>query len=173
MDANLTLFILVTVITIFLWWKSTYKKENFDLDDILVQSYHNKQRFKSKVVLIIESYNDLESLLTLIRNILNQNIKVDSIILISQNSELEKVKLIHNTCIINEMGGLSFLLKEGSNDTILIYIFPGGFHGFSKPYFLSKLLNNNGSITPSKFHGIVKVETNSVDVGVDKIYGQK
>lgn len=155
---------MLIIIIGFLWFKTTCKKEN--LDDMLVQSYLNKQRFPKKVILIIESYNDLGSLLTLIRNILNQNMKVDSIILISQSdSNLDKVNLIHDTCILNQMGGLSFLLKEEADDTILIYIFPVGFYAFSEPYFLSEFLK-----TSKKINGVIKVETNSVKVDIDKVY---
>ena len=162
------LVILVFTIIFFLWYKTSSEKENFDLDDLLVKSYHQKQHYPKKVVLIIESYDNVESLLTLIRNVLNQNIKVDSIILISQDDNIKKVKLIHDTCIINQVGGLSFLLKEKCDETILIYIFSDGFHAFSKPYFLSKFLNNEKGI--DIVDGVVKVKSNFVNINIDKVY---
>lgn len=142
--------------------------EHFNLDDLLVSDYHKKKRFSNKVVLIIESFHDLNRLLTLIRNILNQNLKVDSIILITQNADVfKKVKLIHNTCIFNQVGGLSMCLKESCKDTILIYIYPEGFNAFNDPNFLENYLKD--AINPIPW-GILKVDNNLTKVPINKVY---
>jgi hypothetical protein len=142
--------------------------EHFDLDDLLVSNYRKKRRFSNKVVLIIESFHDLNYLLTLIRNILNQNFKVDSIILITKNTDFfKKVKLIHNTCILNQVGGLSMCLKESCKDTILIYIYPDGFNAFNDPNFLENYLKD--AITPIP-RDILKVDNNLTKVPINKVY---
>jgi hypothetical protein len=119
------------------------------------------------LVLVIESYNTIEDLLTLIRNILTQDIKVDSLVLISPNESLNRVKLIQDTCVLNKMGGLSFLLKESDNNTIILFIFPDSFNAFSNPHFLNTYLKTNG-----KINGLIRVETNSVSVEPSKVYEQ-
>lgn len=134
-------------------------------DQFLVQNYHKKPSFNYRLVLVIESFPNLESLLTLIRNILQQDIKVDSIILIADNKDLNKVELIQNTCIINKVGGLSFLLKESGSETTIVFIFSESFNAFQDQQFLRKFLS-----TPSKINGLLAVETNSVNVSVNKIY---
>lgn len=162
MDCNLTIVIFLVVI--FILWAFWFTKKP-TLDDILIQNYPIKSSFKKRIVLVIESFNNLDQLLTLIRNILNQEIKVNSIILISDDVNLNKVKLIQNTCVLNKMGGLSFLLKESNNNTILLFIFPDGFNAFDNPQFLNHFLNTN-----EKTNGIIMVETNSINVAIDKVY---
>lgn len=160
---------IVTVLTlvILLWIILTliFSFEKITGDKLLVQNYHRKQSFQKRLVLIIESFPNLESLLTLIRNVLHQDIKVDSIILITKNKEIEKVELVQNTCVINQVGGLSFILKESGNDTILVYIFPEGFKAFQKPHFLKNFL-----LSKTKVNGIVVTETGSTKVDIHKIY---
>ena len=135
-------------------------------DHNLIKNYQYKSTHHKRLVLVIESFSTIEDLLTLIRNILKQEIKVDSIILISQEDiNLSKVQLIQNTCILNKVGGLSLLLKESSNNTILLFIHLDGFDAFSDPQFLTHFLNSNFSTT-----GIVKVDTDSVNVDIDKVY---
>jgi hypothetical protein len=166
METNLTIQLLLLIGIFMLWTILPRKKNNLNkVDYWLSKNYHTKSTFKKKVVLIIESFINLEELLTLIRNILNQDIKIDSIILISRDQSLSKVPLIQNTCVLNKVGGLSFLLKESGNNTILIFIFIEGFDNFKDPHFLNQFL-----ISSKKYNGLVKVETNSVNVDIDKVY---
>jgi hypothetical protein len=157
--------LLIIILVLFLWYTSSYNVEKFNLDDILTRNYHKKQKYSKRLVLIIESFDTLDHLLTLLRNILKQDIKVNSIVLISENQDLKNVQLIQNTCILNNIGGMSFLLKESSYDTILIFIFSEGFYAFSEPTFLNHYLVSDDAID-----GIVKVDTGSVDVDIRKIY---
>ena len=164
MDSNLTIIIfLIGIFIVWTFWSINKKAPT--MDDILVQNYSDKSSYKQRLVLVIESYNTIEDLLTLIRNILTQNIKVDSLVLISPNESLNRVKLIQNTCVLNKMGGLSFLLKESDNNTIILFIFPDSFNAFSNPHFLNTYLKTNG-----KINGLIRVETNSVSVEPSKVY---
>jgi hypothetical protein len=134
--------------------------------NFLVKNYYQKQNYVKRVVLVIESFKNVENLLVLLRNILGQEIKVDLIILISSDETLKQNRLIHDTCILNKVGGLSFLFKESGNDTILVFIFSEGFNVFSNPRFLKKFLeteNNN-------INGLVKVESANVKADVNKMY---
>lgn len=164
MDSNLTIIIfLIGIFIVWTFWSINKKAPT--IDDILVQNYSDKSSYKQRLVLVIESYNTIEDLLTLIRNILTQDIKVDSLVLISPNESLNKVKLIQDTCVLNKMGGLSFLLKESDNNTIILFIFPDSFNAFSNPHFLNTYLKTNG-----KVNGLIRVETNSVSVEPSKVY---
>ena len=175
---NLTIITLLSLL--FLAWiilsltlsrsdKTTYQSNTIQVnglnslndaaDNDLVKNYQYKPNYKNKLVLIIESFTNLEHLLTLLRCILKQEIKVDSIILISSDESLNKVQLIQNTCILNKVGGLSFLLKESGNNTTILFIFPVGFGAFIDPQFLKKFIE-----TDTKNNGLVKVETASVNV---------
>lgn len=167
MSSNLTIIILLFGILWILWYflikiKDVELKEE---DDHLVQNYCTKQKFKQRLVLVIEKFDNLNQLLTLIRNILKQDIKVDLIVLISNNENLKKVSLIKNTCIINKLGGLSFLLKESDNDSILLFLFPLCFNDFSNPKFLNYFLNSS-----KNNRGLIKVKNNSVLVDINKVY---
>jgi len=141
--------------------------EHFSFDDFLVQNYHQKPNYKQKVVLVIESYIDTNKVVSLLRNVLQQVIKVNSIILIAPNnhSALKKINLIRNTCVLNKVGGLSCLLKESSNDTILVFIFSEGFEVFEKPHFLKEYLETGRFV-----NGLVKVNTSDVVVDINKVY---
>lgn len=164
MDSNLTIIIfLIGIFIVWTFWSINKKAPT--IDDILVQNYSDKSSYKQRLVLVIESYNTIEDLLTLIRNILTQNIKVDSLVLISPNESLNRVKLIQDTCVLNKMGGLSFLLKESDNNTIILFIFPDSFNAFSNPHFLNTYLKTDG-----KVNGLIRVETNSVSVEPSKVY---
>jgi hypothetical protein len=164
MDSNLTIIIfLIGIFIVWTFWSINKKAPT--MDDILVQNYSDKSSYKQRLVLVIESYNTIGDLLTLVRNILTQNIKVNSLVLISPNENLNKVKLIQETCILNKMGGLSFLLKESDNNTIILFIFPDSFNAFSNPHFLNTYLKTNG-----KINGLIRVETNSVSVEPSKVY---
>lgn len=164
MDVNLTIIIfLLGVFIVWIFWSTN--KQTSTIDDLFVQNYSGKSSYKQRLVLVIESFNNLNDLLTLIRNILKQNIKADSIVLISPNESLIRVKLIQDTCVLNKMGGLSFLLKESDNNTIILFIFPDSFNAFSNPYFLNTYLKTNG-----KVNGLIRVETNSVRVEPSKVY---
>ena len=164
MDSNLTIIIfLIGIFIVWTFWSINKKAPT--IDDILVQNYSDKSSYKQRLVLVIESYNTIEDLLTLIRNILTQDIKVDSLVLISPNESLNRVKLIQDTCVLNKMGGLSFLLKESDNNTIILFIFPDSFNAFSNPHFLNTYLKTNG-----KVNGLIRVETNSVSVEPSKVY---
>ena len=165
MDSNIVFFIVLLII---LWLLSTlmHIKTSTNYEDFLVQNYHTKSNFKKRLVLIIEDVEDnIEDVLNLIRNLLKQSIKVQSIILITKNEQLKKVKLIHNTCILNKVGGLSIILKEGHNDTIFVFVFPQSFKAFNDPEFLKKFLE-----TDEKVNGIVKAENHSIQVDIDKVY---
>lgn len=165
MNLTITIVLLLTLCFI-IWITSSSKRKKMIEDDFLVYNYHTKPNYLNKrLVLIIETFTDLGNLLTLLRNILKQNIKVDSIILISKNEDLNKVKLINNTCTLNKTGGLSFLLKESGNNTIIIFIFPEGFNAFSNPCFLKQFIKMD-----KKINGILKVNTSSVNVEIGKIY---
>ncbi|ADO00534.1 hypothetical protein WIV_gp190 [Wiseana iridescent virus] len=133
--------------------------------DYLINQYHKKPKWIKKTVVIIESFTSIDDLLELLKNILKQDIKVDSIVLISQNENLNKVRLISNTCLINKHGGLSFFLKEGDSNTILLFLFPPSFKAFSNPVFLQDYLTQD-----FKVNGLVKAETNSVCVDINKVY---
>ena len=164
MDSNLTIIIfLIGFFIVWTFWSINKKAPT--IDDILVQNYSDKSSYKQRLVLVIESYNTIEDLLTLIRNILTQDIKVDSLVLISPNESLNRVKLIQDTCVLNKMGGLSFLLKESDNNTIILFIFPDSFNAFSNPHFLNTYLKTDG-----KVNGLIRVETNSVSVEPSKVY---
>lgn len=164
MDSNLTIIIfLIGIFIVWTFWSINKKAPT--IDDILVQNYSDKSSYKQRLVLVIESYNTIENLLTLIRNILTQDIKVDSLVLISPNESLNRVKLIQDTCVLNKMGGLSFLLKESDNNTIILFIFPDSFNAFSNPHFLNTYLKTDG-----KVNGLIRVETNSVSVEPSKVY---
>jgi len=161
----LCIFLLICLV-IFIF-KSLRRKSKLNLaDEFLVLNYHKKPTLYKKVVLIVETCDNLSALITLIRSILNQNIKVDSLILISENFNLKKVPLIHNTCIFNKIGGMTFLMKESSCNTILVFIFSEGFKAFIQPNFLQEYLENQIEID-----GLVKVETDKVKVDINKIYG--
>jgi hypothetical protein len=155
-------------------------------DDLLVKTYRERRNYVKRVVLIIESFENVEALVALIRNILNQEIKVDSIILISSDQTLKNNSLIRDTCILNKVGGLSFLFKESGNNTILVFVFSEGFNVFSNPHFLKKFIETNEQNgTPSPFgrglafaqrakgipsKGIVKVDLSNVHLDINKIY---
>jgi hypothetical protein len=80
MDSNLTIIIfLIGIFIVWTFWSINKKAPT--IDDILVQNYSDKSSYKQRLVLVIESYNTIEDLLTLIRNILTQDIKVDSLYL--------------------------------------------------------------------------------------------
>jgi hypothetical protein len=170
METNLTIIILLSAI--FALWLISVLPRKINLNDVdyrLVKNYHIKPSYKKKVVLIIEAVvangTNLDQLLTLVRNILTQNIKIDSIVLISQDESLNKVQLIQNTCILNKIGGLSFLLKESGNDTTLVFIFIDGYDNFKDPHFLNKFLESK-----NRYNGLVQVDTNSVKVDINKVY---
>lgn len=131
----------------------------------LTEMYHKKPSYKQRLVLIIEFDRGIGQLVTLIRNILRQSIKADSIVVISQNNELNKVQLIHNTCLIQKVGGKAFLFKESGRETTIVHIFRDGFNAFVDPQFLKHFLDSN-----TKINGLVKVENDSVKIGIDSVY---
>lgn len=167
----MVLFHIVVIVVgiLSIWFLTTTKNsiETFEnSDDLLIQSYPFKPCYEKRVVLIIESFNNIQDVLTLIRNILKQEMKVHSIILTtSENESLKEDPLILKTCIFNKIGGLSYMFKESSVDTILIYLFSEGFVRFSDPYFLRKFLN-----TDVKVDGILKSKTDDVKVSIDQVY---
>ena len=155
----------ISILLLLLWYVLNIKEIKTH-DDILVSNYSQKQSFSKRVVLIIETYSNLDDLLTLIRNILNQTFKVDSIILISKDETLKKIKLLHNTCIFNKIGGSSFIFKEGENNTKLLFIFSEGFKYFEQPYFLQTFLNSKNKVV----QGINMVDTNLININIDNAY---
>jgi hypothetical protein len=160
---QLALFMLCFIIIIFIGIFSLQTDKIKTNDDLMIQNYQSKPFYEKKVVLIIENFNELNYLLTLIRHILHQTIKVNSIILITELRFHHD--LIYNTCIVNKIGGLSILLKESSNNTILLYIFPEALNVFSNPNSLKIILE-----TQIKVKGIIKVETDKIKVDINKVY---
>lgn len=165
------LTIIISLSFLVLWYfyffnQKNNRKQKFNLnDDILVNNYHQKSKYVKRVVLIIESFQNIETLSVLVRNILKQEIKVDAIILISSDETLRNNGLIRDTCILNKVGGLSFLFKESGDDTILVFIFSEGFNVFSDPRFLTKFL-----ATDHRVDGLVKVDSSTVKVDINKLY---
>lgn len=167
-----SIVIVILVVIIFFIKRLILSTENKDLvvmnndnDNTLIQNYIKKNVYHKRIVLVIESFDNIDRLLTFIRNILNQEIKVNSIILISNNINLKKVQLIHDTCIINKIGGLSLLLKESNNSTIILFVSSVGFNAFINPQFLKNFISSDkGEI------GVVKVNTNNINVDISKIY---
>lgn len=137
----------------------------YSIEDLLVLNYHKKPSYSRKVVIVIESFENLKCLITLIKNILNQCIKVDSIILISENSNLKKVPLLHNTCIFNKVGGKTLLMKESGNNTIIIFVSLGGDKAFYEPHFIKKFLTQEMVI-----NGLSKVETDKINIDIKQVY---
>jgi len=134
-------------------------------EELMVLNYHKKPSYSKKVVIVIESFQDLKCLTTLIKNILNQCIKVHSIILISENSSLKKVPLLHNTCIFNKIGGKTMLVKESGNDTIIIFVFSGGDKAFYEPHFIEQFVTKE-----IKINGLFKVETSKAKIDISQVY---
>jgi hypothetical protein len=161
---HLALLILSFIILILIYKVGFNHNMSKKDDDLLVQNYHLKPSFEKKVILIIESFDNIKNLLSFIRNILKQTIKVNSIILISE-LKWHQYSLIYNTCITNNIGGLSIVLKESSNDTIILYVFSEAFYAFYNPNFLEKLLK-----TQLNVQGIYLVETNKIKVDINKVY---
>lgn len=156
--------VLVTAMALFLLWHYFCKK---DIDDMLVEQYRKKIKSEKRVVLIIESYKDIDGLLAVLRCILNQDRKVDSIVVISSDKEIGKHKLIRNTCVLNKIGGLSFLFKESGDDTVLVFVFSEGFNFFQDPQFLGQIIESN---TNQHLAGVIKVHSSEIQVQTDKIY---
>lgn len=164
MGSTLNLILVLSVLWVF-WYSSTPVESTLSLDDALVLKYHMKENFKQKVVLIIEKFDNLQELLTLIRNILKQTIRVNSIILITDDEKLKKVKLLHNTCIFNKLGGLSLLFKESSAFTKLVFISPTSFKAFSNPNFLKFFLTHQ-----IKLDGLIQVNNNEILSDINMAY---
>jgi hypothetical protein len=172
MDTNLTIVLIIMSIII-LWLlaplfdnKSQDDRQLNSTDRVLIKNYHKKSSYKKKVVLVIEETQNVNYLITLIRNLLTQDIKVDSIILISRDDKLKKYHLIRDTCIINKVGGLTFLFKESSNNTIIVFIYPSAFSSFTNPRLLREFLDSKYQ----QIDGLIKVETNTAKVNINKIY---
>jgi bacterioferritin (cytochrome b1) len=70
-----TMFLLVIFMC---WYILQYSKHNH-IEDDLVKNYHKIEKYPNRTVLVIESFDSLESLLTLIRNVLNQTIRLDEL----------------------------------------------------------------------------------------------
>ena len=165
---------LVSVMLVILWYKLSKTIEKFDPklngkrilnseEYNMVRNYHKKPEYKRRVILIIEKFDGIDRLLIGIKNILNQTIKVSSIVLISSDNNMKKVDLIHKTCIINKVGGFSLSFKETGFDTILLFIFPEGFKAFKDPHFLREYLTLNKQI-----NGIVKLDKEFISI--KKVY---
>lgn len=178
MDVNLTIILIVMCIVILWLFVPLFGNTHHDTarqpqhpldpkDSLLVQNYHIKPSYKKRVVLVIEEAqdNNIHHLISLIRNILTQDIKADSIVLISRNEDLKNIHIIRDTCIFNKIGGMTFLFKESGNHTIVIFIYPHGFNAFINSQFLKHLLETN-----KEFNGLTKVETNTINTSIDKVY---
>ena len=156
-----TMFLLVLFMC---WYILQYSKHNHsdqDDQDDLVKNYHKIEKYPNRTVLVIESFDSLESLLTLIRNVLNQTIRLDALVLISNDEEIKKIPLVLNTCILNNVGGPSFVFKETCKDTITLHVYPSGFNFFTNPHFLKFFLNSQIQID-----GISKHSNDQIDVSV-------
>lgn len=171
MDINLTIILVVMGIVVLWLFSPLFKNKTYDTrpldpkDSFLIQNYHKKPSYKKRVVLVIEEARDADHVVSLIRNILSQEIKADSIILISRDENLKKIHLIRDTCIFNKIGGLTFLFKESSNNTIIIFIYPHGFNAFAHSQLLKQFLDANHEI-----NGLLKVETTTVNTDINQVY---
>ena len=134
-------------------------------DGELVRMYQEKPKYDKRVVIIIESFRSTAQLLQLLRQILRQEIKVDSIVLVTQDSNISSVELVGHTCIINKVGGLSFLFKESGDDTVLVFIFSNAGNVFSNPRFLKQLLDTDDNV-----NGVVQLKTSTVKIDVRTLY---
>ena len=93
--------------------------------------------------------------------VLNQTIRLDALVLISNDEEIKKIPLVQNTCILNNVGGPSFVFKETCKDTITLHVYPSGFNFFTNPHFLKFFLNSQIQID-----GISKHSNDQIDVSV-------
>lgn len=134
--------------------------------DNLVLNYYTKPSFSKRVVLVIEAYDTLHNLNNLIKNILSQTFKVNSIILINrQNIDFSNDKLIKQTCIINKIGELSIFFKEREQNTIILFLFPLSFTKFENKAFLDHIIHQKHMC-----NDLLMVNTNEIIVDIDKVY---
>jgi hypothetical protein len=139
-------------------------------DWVLVNSYQNKPRsLASRVVLIIESVEEYNvfSITNLLRNLLRQETKVDSIILVVPNPELagqlKSVDLIKATCIIQKTGGLTNVFKESGDDTTLLFVSNKAFDDFSNNQHIQRCLKE------PKLRGIIKLVNKDLVVDINHV----
>jgi hypothetical protein len=131
----------------------------------MLEMYRSKPSFKKRVVLVIESYVSLRSLEELLENILKQNFKVDSIILIAKNSHVANIRIVKDTCVINRVGRMSIPFKEGSRDTLLLFLFPLCFSQFKDPALLSEIV-----LRQKKCPDIVPIDCDTLNINIDEVY---
>ncbi|AHL67546.1 hypothetical protein DH26_gp051 [Chloriridovirus anopheles1] len=132
----------------------------------MLEMYRSKPLFKKRVVLVIESYDSLRSLEELLENILKQNFKVDLIILIEKNSRpVANIRIVKDTCVINRVGRLSIPFKQGSRNTLLLFLFPLCFSRFKDPALLSEIV-----LRQKKCPDIVPIDCDTLNINIDEVY---
>lgn len=137
----------------------------------LVKNYQTKKSFKHKVVMVIEEYdNNVQSLQQFLRRLLAQNVKVASLVLVDEGLGLDKIALIKSTCVINKVGGMSFLFKETNPDTMVVFVYASAFAEFQDPDFLEKFIL--GSVSPLHKHSIFKTRCGDVQAEIGKVYDE-
>jgi hypothetical protein len=135
----------------------------------LIKNYQTKKSFKHKVVMVIEDYNNNVQLLEqFLHNVLRQNVKVASLVLVTDGVALDKIALIKNTCVLNKVGGMSFMFKETDANTVVMFVYASGFAEFEDPDFLEKFID--GSIFPQHKHSIFKTKCGDVEAHIGKVY---
>lgn len=141
------------------------KKSNINVSYDPITSYIKKPQLDKKVIIVIESYETLSDLTKFIHNLLNQTVRVNSIILIQKDhSYLHDIKILKDTCIFSKTGGLSLLFKEKSKDAIILFLF-SNFSNFKDPTFLNRYLNYE--ITTEN---IVRVNCNDYMIPIQNLY---
>jgi hypothetical protein len=158
-------------------------------EEFLINDYRNKPRtLNSRVVLIIEnnfSVTDrrastsggglrvpdwLDKLITMLRNLLKQSTKVDSIVLVVPNQELAStlnmVDLIKATCVIQKVGGLSIVFKESGEDTVLLFVNNDAFDDFHNNQHLQRCL------TEPNQRGILRLANRDLSIDINHVFQQ-
>jgi hypothetical protein len=151
-------------------------------EEFLINDYRNKPRtLNSRVVLIIENTDRrriqdpvsrtsdwLDKLITLLRNLLKQSTKVDSIVLVVPNQELAStlnmVDLIKATCVIQKVGGLSIVFKESGEDTVLLFVNNDAFDDFHNNQHLQRCL------TEPNQRGILRLANRDLSIDINHVF---
>jgi hypothetical protein len=110
----------------------------------------------------------LDKLITLLRNLLKQSTKVDSIVLVVPNQELAStlnmVDLIKATCVIQKVGGLSIVFKESGEDTVLLFVNNDAFDDFHNNQHLQRCL------TEPNQRGILRLANRDLSIDINHVF---
>ena len=139
-------------------------------DRLLINGYRNKPRTSdSRVVLIIESFQNVNTLVALLRNLLQQSTKVDSIVLVVPNPDLARaldaVDLVKATCVIQKVGGLSIVFKESGDDTVLLFVNNDAFDDFNDHRHIQRCYSNE-----PKQRGVVRLANKHLVVDINQVF---